>query len=66
MDAGTRQNGLLPEVNRVMDGIDPEEGAHKILGDETDPYRRLTLTYLLLYLPGPVRGGRQDLNGTFT
>lgn len=52
MDSDARQNGLLPEVYRTLADIDPADGARKILGDETDPYRRLTLTYLLLYLPG--------------
>lgn len=52
MNNGMRQRGLLPEVSRALAGIDPAEGARKILGDESDPYRRLILTYLLLYLPG--------------
>jgi len=52
MDKIERQKGLLPEVNQLMEDIDPMNGACKILGDEMDPYRRLTLTYLLLYLPG--------------
>ena len=52
MNDKARQNGLLPEVNRKLAGIDPADGARKILGDEKDAYRRLALTYLLLYLPG--------------
>ena len=52
MDKIERQKGLLPEVHQLMEDIDPMNGACKILGDEVDPYRRLTLTYLLLYLPG--------------
>jgi asparagine synthase (glutamine-hydrolysing) len=52
MNDGARQDCLLPEVSRVMAAIEPADGARKILGEEKDPYRRLTLTYLLLYLPG--------------
>jgi asparagine synthase (glutamine-hydrolysing) len=52
MDYSARQNALLPEVNREMADIDPLDETGEILGGEMDPYRRLTLTYLLLYLPG--------------
>lgn len=44
--------GLRPEVYDRLKDIRPEDGLENLLGNKTDPYHRLTLTYLRAYLPG--------------
>jgi asparagine synthase (glutamine-hydrolysing) len=44
--------GLRPEVYDLIKDIRPEAELRRLLGAETDPYRRLVLVYLQAYLPG--------------
>jgi asparagine synthase (glutamine-hydrolysing) len=44
--------GLRPEVYDLIKDFRPEAELQRLLGTETDPYRRLVLIYLQAYLPG--------------
>jgi asparagine synthase (glutamine-hydrolysing) len=44
--------GLRSEVYDLIKDIRPEAELQRLLGAETDPYRRLVLIYLRAYLPG--------------
>lgn len=43
---------LRPDVAAVMRDIDAAAEGRALIGEDTDPYSRLTLSYLRLYLPG--------------
>jgi len=43
---------LRPQVASILTDVDPAAEGAALLGEERDPYRRLTLAYLRLYLPG--------------
>lgn len=45
-------SALRPEVYDLIKDIRPEAELQRLLGAETDPYRRLILIYLRAYLPG--------------
>lgn len=49
---GMLARGLRREVYDQLKDIGPEAELQRLLGDEKDPYRRLTLIYLRAYLPG--------------
>ncbi len=46
------RKGLKPDVAAALKDIRPEEELATLVGDDPDPYRCLTRTYLRAYLPG--------------